>query len=129
MKRNILYLDKAPDAYVEVLESLEPEGFEIWYWDKMSEEEREAALPQAHFTINTTFRVKRDLIEKAKSPRTRHHPLFDLPNVIATPHASPGTLDTFRKCAAQAIENIVRAETTGQPIDVRGKIQAPRIGD
>lgn len=329
MKRNILYLDKAPDAYVEVLESLKPEGFDIWYWDKMSVEERERALPQVHYTINTTFRVKQDLIEKASSlrmiqrtgvginnvdvefadnlgipvaivprgngiavaeflilqmlalyrhlreleadtkagewpnfkyrecsreldgktvgfigfgyiaretakrligfntkieyydlvrapeevevqfnatylpskedvlrrcdvlvimvplvpsnrnmiamqelklmkkdaiicncdrgylineddlytalttgiisgvgmdtwadePVTRHHPMFELANVIATPHASPGTLDTFRKCAALAIENIVRAETTGQPIDVRSKTQTPRIVD
>ena len=329
MKRNILYLDKAPDAYVEVLEALKPEGFDIWYWDKMTEAERAEALPRVHYTINTTFRVTRELIEKASSlrmiqrtgvginnvdvecadnlgipvaivprgngiavaefeilqmlalyrhlreleadtkagqwpnfkyravsreldgktvgfigfgyiarevarrlggfnthivyfdlvrapeevekqfgaeylpckedvlrqcdvlvimvplvpanrnmismrelklmkkeaiicncdrgylmneddlytalttgvisgvgmdcwadePVTRHHPMFDLPNVIATPHASPGTLDTFRKCAAQAIENIVRAETTGRPIDVRSKAQTPRTVD
>ncbi len=329
MKQNILYLDKAPDAYVEVLESLKPEGFDIWYWDKMSQEERQAALPKVHYTINTTFRVKRELIEKAASlrmiqrtgvginnvdvefadslgipvaivprgngiavaefeilqmlalyrhlreleadtkagewpnfkyrecsreldgktvgfigfgyiareiakrlmgfntrieyfdlvrapqeveeqfralylpskeevlrrcdvlvimvplvpanrnmiampelklmkkeaiicncdrgylineddlytalttgiisgvgmdcwadePVTRRHPMFDLPNVIATPHASPGTLDTFRKCARLAIENIVRAETTGEPIDVKTRAKSPRITD
>lgn len=67
MERNILYFDKAPDAYVDVMESLRPEGFNIWYWDKMSEAERQEALPKAHYTINTTFRVTADIIKKASS--------------------------------------------------------------
>lgn len=327
--RNILYMDEAPDEYVEILEALKPEGFEIWYWAKMTEEERKNALPKVHYTINTTFRITRELIENASSlrmiqrtgvginnvdvecadslgipvaivprgngiavaefeilqmlalyrhlreleadtkaglwpnfkyrhcsheldgktvgfigfgyiakeiakrvkafncdivyfdlfrapeqveeeysakylpskeevlktcdilcimvplvpsnrnmialpelklmkknaiivncdrgylineddlytalttgviagvgmdcwadePVTRQHPMFALKNVIATPHASPGTVDTFRKCASQAIENIVRAEKTGSPIDVRGKIMEPRKVD
>ncbi len=328
MTRNILYLDKAPDAYVEVLEKLKPDGFNIWYWDKMSEREKEEKLPLAHYTINTTFRIKRDLMEKATSlrmiqrtgvgvnnvdmecadelgipvgivprgngvavaefeilqmlallrnlraleadtkagrwpnfkyrdvsyelygktlgfigfgyiarevakramgfgvkiiyfdlvrapeevetlfsatymskeevlkncdifcimvplvpenrnmialpelklmkknaiicncdrgylineddlytalttgmikgaaidtwadePVTRNHPLFQLENVIATPHASPGTIDTFYKCVKQALENIVRAEQTGNPIDIKTKTKTPRITD
>ena len=67
MERNILYFDKAPDAYVEVLESVKPEGFNILYWDKMSDAEREEMLPKVHYTINTTFRVTADIIEKATS--------------------------------------------------------------
>lgn len=328
MSRNILYLDKAPDAYVEVMESLKPDGFNIWYWDKMSEEEKEEKLSQAHYTINTTFRIRRDLMEKAVSlrmiqrtgvgvnnvdmecaeelgipvgivprgngvavaefeilqmlallrnlraleadtkaglwpnfkyrdvsyeldgktigfigfgyiarevakralafgvkviyfdlvrapeeveaqfnavymskeevlkncdifcimvplvpenknmiamdelklmkrnaiicncdrgylineddlytalttgmimgaaidtwadePVTRDHPLFRLENVIATPHASPGTIDTFRKCVKQAFDNIARAEKSGDPIDIKTKVKSPRIVD
>lgn len=328
MERNILYFDEAPDAYVEVLESIKPEGFNILYWDKMNDAEREEVLPKVHYTINTTFRVTGDIIEKATSlkmiqrtgvginnvdvecadrlgipvaivprgngvavaefeilqmlalyrhlreleadtkaglwpnfkyrhvsheldgktvgfigfgyiakeiakrvkafgcrivyfdlvraseeiekefeatylskeevlkqcdilsimvplvpanrnmiampefklmkknaiivncdrgylineddlytalttgmiagagmdcwadePVTRINPLFKLQNVIASPHASPGTIDTFRKCAIQSIDNIVRAETTGEPIDTRGKIKTPRVVD
>lgn len=325
MKKNILYLDKAPDAYVEVLESVKPEGYNLWYWDKMSEEEKTEKLPQVHYTINTTFRIKRDFMEKAKSlrmiqrtgvgvnnvdmdcaeelgipvgivprgngvavaefeilqmlallrnlrsleadtkaglwpnfayrdksyeldgktlgfigfgyiarevakramgfgvkviyfdlvrapeeveaqynatymskeevlkncdifcimvplvpenynmiampelkfmkknaiicncdrghlineddlyvalttgmikgaaidtwadePVTREHPLFKLENVIATPHASPGTVDTFRKCIVQALDNIKRAEESGEPIDIKTTVKTPR---
>ena len=67
MERNILYFDKAPDAYVKVLDALRPEGFNIWYWDKMSEEEKREALPKVHYTINTTFRVTADIIKAATS--------------------------------------------------------------
>lgn len=328
MERNILYLDKAPEAYVEVLESLRPEGFNIWYWDKMSEGERQEKLPKAHYTINTTFRITSDLLEKATSlkmiqrtgvginnidvpcadklgipiaivpkgngvavaeyeillmlalyrhlreleadtkaggwpnfkyrhvsreldgktvgfigfgyiakeiakralafgckivyfdifraskeiekeygaaymskeevlkqcdilsimvplvpenynmiampelklmkkdaiivncdrghlineddlytalttgmiagagidtwadePVTRIHPLFTLENVIASPHASPGTIDTFRKCVTQSLENIVLAEKTGRPDNVRGSVKEVRVTD
>ena len=328
MERNILYFDKAPDAYVEVLESVKPEGFNILYWDKMSDAEREEMLPKVHYTINTTFRVTADIIEKATSlkmiqrtgvginnvdvecadrlgipvaivprgngvavaefevlqmlalyrnlraleddtkaglwpnfkyrdvsleldgktvgfigfgyiakeiakrvkafgckivyfdliraseeiesefgatymskeevlqqcdilsimvplvpanrnmiampefklmkknaiivncdrgylineddlytalttgmiagagmdcwadePVTRINPLFTLKNVIASPHASPGTIDTFRKCVVQSLDNIVRAEATGEPIDTRGKIKPPSAVD
>lgn len=328
MERNIIYFDKAPDEYVEVMESVRPEGFNVWYWDKMSEQEREEKLPLAHYTINTTFRVNEDIIRKAKSlkmiqrtgvginniamevadelgipvgivpkgngiavaefeilqmlalyrhlreleadtkaglwpnfkyrnvsreldgktvgfigfgyiakeiakrvkpfgtnliyfdlfratpeieaeysatymskeevlkncdilvimvplvpenrnmiakaelkmmkndaiivncdrgylineddlyealingeiagvgmdcwadePVTRAHPMFALKNVIATPHASPGTIDTFRKCVVQALDNIVLAETTGRPINLKGKATTPRNTD
>ena len=67
MERNILYFDKAPDAYVKVLDALRPEGFNIWYWDKMSDEEKREALPKVHYTINTTFRVTADIIKAATS--------------------------------------------------------------
>lgn len=67
MERNILYFDKAPDAYVKVLDALRPEGFNIWYWDKMSDEEKRGALPKVHYTINTTFRVTADIIKAATS--------------------------------------------------------------
>ena len=67
MERNILYFDKAPDAYVKVLDALRPEGFNIWYWDKMSDEEKCEALPKVHYTINTTFRVTADIIKAATS--------------------------------------------------------------
>lgn len=325
-KKNILYLDKAPDEYVRIMEDLCPEGFNMWYWDKMSEAERAEKLPLVHYTINTTFRVTEELIRQASSlkmiqrtgvginnvavqcadelgipvaivpkgngiavaefeilqmlalyrhlreleadtkaglwpnfkyrnvsreldgktvgfigfgyiareiakrvkpfgtnliyfdivrasdeveqeycatyvgskeevlkncdilvimvplvpenknmiampelkmmkndaiivncdrgylineddlyvalttgeiagvgmdcwadePVTRAHPMFALKNVIATPHASPGTLDTFRKCVMQALDNIVLAETSGCPINVRGKVCTPR---
>lgn len=327
-ERNILYMDKAPDAYVEVMEAVKPQGFNLWYWDKMTEEEREEKLPKVHYTINTTFRIKRELMEKATSlkmiqrtgvginnidmdcanelnipvaivprgngvavaefeilqmlallrnlreleadtkaglwpnfkyrdvsyeldgktlgfigfgyiarevarralafgvkviyfdlvrapeevekefnatymskedvlrncdifcimvplvPENRNMiamnelklmkknaiicncdrgylineddlytalttgmiagaaidtwadepvdqviPMFRLKNVIATPHASPGTIDTFRKCVTQALDNIVRAETTGDPIDIRGTAKKPREVD
>ena len=65
----------------------------------------------------------------ADEPVTRINPLFTLKNVIASPHASPGTIDTFRKCVVQSLDNIVRAETTGEPIDTRGKIKTPRAVD
>lgn len=67
MERNILYFDKAPDAYVKVLDALRPEGFNIWYWDKMGDEEKREALPKVHYTINTTFRVTADIIKAATS--------------------------------------------------------------
>lgn len=67
MERNILYFDKAHDAYVKVLDALRPEGFNIWYWDKMSDEEKREALPKVHYTINTTFRVTADIIKAATS--------------------------------------------------------------
>lgn len=67
MERNILYFDKAPDAYVKVLDALRPEGFNIWYWDKMSDEEKREALPKVHYTINTTFRVTADIMKAATS--------------------------------------------------------------
>lgn len=28
-ERNILYMDKAPDAYVEVMEAVKPQGFNL----------------------------------------------------------------------------------------------------
>ena len=67
MERNILYLDVAPDEYIEVMEEHKPEGFRMMYWDKMTDEEKEENLPKAHYTINTTFRIRSDLLEKASS--------------------------------------------------------------
>ena len=78
----------------------------------------------------TTGMIKGAAIDTwADEPVLREHPLFKLDNVIATPHASPGTIDTFRKCIKLALDNIVRAELTGEPIDIKTKIKKPRNVD
>lgn len=46
--------------------------------------------------------------------------LFTLPNVIATAHVAAGTLDTFRKQVQGSLENIVLAESTGNPQFIMG---------
>lgn len=68
-KRSILYFDKTPQEYVEVLERQKPEGFDIWYWEGMSEQERMEKLPLADYFLVISFRVTKEVLEKAKNVR------------------------------------------------------------
>lgn len=68
-KRSILYFDKTPQEYIEILERLKPEGFDIWYWEGMNEQERMKKLSLADYFLVISFRITKEILEKAEKVR------------------------------------------------------------
>ena len=52
--------------------------------------------------------------------------LFELDNVIASPHGAAGTIDTFRKCVRLSMANIEKAEREGKPEHVVNGVEKLR---
>ena len=69
VKRSILYFDKAPGEYRQVIESRVPDGFEVWYWEEMIASEQQEKLPQADYLLVVSHKLNASLLTQAKQAR------------------------------------------------------------
>ncbi|MDQ0338090.1 phosphoglycerate dehydrogenase-like enzyme [Caldalkalibacillus uzonensis] len=64
-KPSILYFDQVNDQMRALLKRLKPEGFELWFWHDLDEDERNARLPQADYLMAATYPLDQHILAKA----------------------------------------------------------------
>lgn len=67
--KKILYFDKAPGPYRDILEQNTPAGFEMWYWDEMNLQDRQEKLAEADYFLVVSHQVDATMIAQAKKLR------------------------------------------------------------
>jgi len=67
--KKILYFDKVFDALKQLLEEHKPEGFELWYWDELSLQERQDKLASADYLLVATKELDASLLSQAAKAR------------------------------------------------------------
>jgi glyoxylate reductase len=67
--RTILYFDKVFDEFKRVLEEHKPEGFHLWYWEEMSEQQQQERLAEADYLLVATRKLDEPLLSRAKKAR------------------------------------------------------------
>lgn len=68
-RRSVLYFDKAPGEYRNVIERHVPEGFEVWYWEEMSAPEQMEKLAVADYLLVVSKKLDASLLSMAKQAR------------------------------------------------------------
>jgi glyoxylate reductase len=67
--RTILYFDRVFDEFKRVLEEHKPEGFELWYWEEMNEQQQQEMLAEADYLLVATRKLDETLLSRAKKAR------------------------------------------------------------
>lgn len=68
-QKTILYFDKVFEEFKQLLLEHKPPGFDLWYWDEMTEQERTEMLPQSDYLLVATRKVGKDILSQAHRAR------------------------------------------------------------
>ncbi|MCF6094085.1 hypothetical protein L1765_08935 [Microaerobacter geothermalis] len=65
MTKKILYFDKVFEEFKKILHEQKPEGFDLWFWDEMADEEKDEKLSEADYLLVATKKIGENIFKKA----------------------------------------------------------------